>query len=293
MRYLSVELQAHLEGGVTTLARCWVVRPAGGTALGFTEHDRDLALGAVPCRAATGFAASAMERVTGLGVGDQAVAGVLSDEGLDAAGLEAGAYDGATVEAWLVNWAAPEMRVLLGKAEIGEVRRGPQGFEAELRSVATRLNVPVGRSYQPMCDAVLGDARCGVDLAAPAFVAEGVVVPSSADGRTVAVDGLGTFDDGWFAGGVLTVLSGEAAGLAFEVRASGAGAVELWRAPAVSLQPGDVVRVTAGCDKRFGTCAAKFANAENFRGCPHMPGNDWVASYPVRGERHDGGRLTA
>ncbi|MCC6919417.1 MAG: DUF2163 domain-containing protein [Alphaproteobacteria bacterium] len=288
MRDVSLALQAHLDGGVTTLARCWVVRPLEGAAVGFTEHDRDLVLGAVMCRAATGFAASAMERVTGLGVGDQAVAGVLSDDGLDEAALEAGAYDGAAVEAWLVNWAAPEMRVLLGKAEIGEVRRGPQGFEAELRSVAARLNVPVGRSYQPMCDAVLGDARCGVDLTAPAFRAEGAVVSASVDGRVVTVSGLGAFDDGWFAGGVLTALS---SGLTFEIRASGAGSVELWRAPATALAPGEAVRVTAGCDKRFVTCAAKFANAENFRGCPHMPGNDWIASYPVRGEAHDGGRL--
>jgi uncharacterized phage protein (TIGR02218 family) len=291
MRSIPTALQAHLDGGVTTLARCWGVALAGGVRLGFTEHDRDLAFGGVTYRAGSGLAASAMERVTGLGVGDQAVAGVLSDDGIDAGALEAGAYDGAVVEAWLVNWADATQRVLLGKAEIGEVTRGAHGFEAELRSVAGRLNVPVGRSYQPVCDAVLGDARCGVDLEDPAFAGEGVVV-SSADGRVLVVDGFGGFDDGWFAGGVMVFLSGANEGLRFEVRGFAGGVVELWRAPPHAVETDDAVRMTAGCDKRFETCRTRFANGENFRGHPHMPGNDWVASYPVEGERHDGGRLT-
>jgi uncharacterized phage protein (TIGR02218 family) len=291
MRDISGAMQGHLDGGVTTLARCWVVTLTGGARLGFTEHDRDLSFGGVTFRAASGFAASAMERMTGLGIGDQAVGGVLSHDGIDAGALEAGAYDGAVVEAWLVNWADVVQRVLLGKAEIGEVTRGALGFEAELRSVAGRLNVPVGRSYQPVCDAVLGDARCGVDLDAPAFAGEGAVV-SSADGRTVAVEGFGGFDDGWFAGGVLRFLSGANAGLMFEVRAFGAGVAELWRAAPYAVQAGDGVRLTAGCDKRFETCRTRFANGGSFRGFPHMPGNDWVASYPASGERHDGGRLT-
>lgn len=41
------------------------------------------------------------------------------------------------------------------------------------------------------------------------------------------------------------------------------------------------------CDKRFATCRDVFDNAENFRGFPHMPGNDSLISGP--GERRDGG----
>mgnify|MGYP001126787711 CR=1 FL=1 len=50
--------------------------------------------------------------------------------------------------------------------------------------------------------------------------------------------------------------------------------------------------VTAGCDKRFQTCVTRFANAANFRGFPHIPGNDFVVRYPVQGEPgNDGGSL--
>ena len=40
------------------------------------------------------------------------------------------------------------------------------------------------------------------------------------------------------------------------------------------------------CDKRFSTCRDVFSNTENFRGFPHMPGNDAVISGP--GEKRDG-----
>ena len=42
------------------------------------------------------------------------------------------------------------------------------------------------------------------------------------------------------------------------------------------IAAGDTFAVTAGCDKRFATCRDRFANAVNFRGFPHIPGNDFV-----------------
>jgi uncharacterized phage protein (TIGR02218 family) len=43
---------------------------------------------------------------------------------------------------------------------------------------------------------------------------------------------------------------------------------------------GHAFQVTAGCDKLFATCRGKFANQLNFRGFPHIPGNDYVMRYP-------------
>jgi uncharacterized phage protein (TIGR02218 family) len=55
---------------------------------------------------------------------------------------------------------------------------------------------------------------------------------------------------------------------------------------------GDAFRIAAGCDKRFSTCREKFANAVNFRGFPHMPGNDFVLRVARQGEPGmDGGSL--
>jgi uncharacterized phage protein (TIGR02218 family) len=48
--------------------------------------------------------------------------------------------------------------------------------------------------------------------------------------------------------------------------------------------------VMAGCDKSFATCGAKFANRDNFRGFPYMPGNDAVLAGPASDRPDDGGR---
>jgi uncharacterized phage protein (TIGR02218 family) len=45
---------------------------------------------------------------------------------------------------------------------------------------------------------------------------------------------------------------------------------------------GDQVRLVAGCDKTPETCHARFGNILNFRGEPHIPGNDKVFSYPIK-----------
>jgi len=51
---------------------------------------------------------------------------------------------------------------------------------------------------------------------------------------------------------------------------------------------GDTFGVTAGCDRRFATCQAKFDNAVNFRGFPHIPGSDYVLRHPRNGDALDG-----
>jgi uncharacterized phage protein (TIGR02218 family) len=69
--------------------------------------------------------------------------------------------------------------------------------------------------------------------------------------------------------------------------------IALWSPPVAPLLAGDAVTLTVGCDKRFDTCRDRFANALNFRGFPHIPGNDFVMGYAVSGETGlDGGTLT-
>ena len=47
----------------------------------------------------------------------------------------------------------------------------------------------------------------------------------------------------------------------------------------VAVVAGSRVEITQGCDKRFATCVARFSNAVNFRGEPHLPGNDLLTRY--------------
>ncbi|MEM6496284.1 MAG: phage BR0599 family protein, partial [Pseudomonadota bacterium] len=59
--------------------------------------------------------------------------------------------------------------------------------------------------------------------------------------------------------------------------------VELWSAPARDVVVGDAVTITAGCDKVLETCRDKFSNVANYRGFPHIPGNDFVTAYARQG----------
>ena len=42
MRILPNGLQAHLDGGATTLCWCWKLATRSGAILGFTDHDEDV-----------------------------------------------------------------------------------------------------------------------------------------------------------------------------------------------------------------------------------------------------------
>ena len=57
------------------------------------------------------------------------------------------------------------------------------------------------------------------------------------------------------------------------------------------IAQGDALIVRAGCDKRLETCAAKFANVANFRGFPHIPGQDTVFRYATKDGGHEGAVL--
>ena len=104
--------------------------------------------------------------------------------------------------------------------------------------------------------------------------------------RHLTAGGLAAFADGFFTRGLLTFTSGANAGRAQEVRRHAAGApatIELWQPFAHAIAPGDTFDITAGCDKQFATCKARFGNGVNFRGFPHMPGNDFVTAVARRG----------
>ncbi|MEM9734986.1 MAG: DUF2163 domain-containing protein [Pseudomonadota bacterium] len=293
MRTLPAPLAASLASGATTLARCWRLTRRDQVVLGFTDHDRDLSFEGITFQAASGLAASALDRTTGLRVGSHAISGALQAAAVTEADLAAGRYDGAEMVLWLVDWRDVSSRIKLATGHLGEIRRTGTAFEAEVLGLAEALNLASGRAYLRRCDARLGDGRCGVDASQPAFRGTGQVIAEEGPGRLIAT-GLESYESAWFAEGALLWTGGENLGTGGQVKShslgDGLARLELWRAPGAAVAPGDTFEVVAGCDKRAETCRAKFANFLNFRGFPHMPGDDFAAGYPSGGG-HDGGSL--
>ncbi len=271
MRDVSDDFAAHIAADVASLALLWRIVRRDGVALGFTTHDRALWLDGLEYRPAPGMSPSAIQQSDGLEVATMEVAGALSSEAISDADLAAGLYDGAAVSLALVDWEAPEAGAMaLARGAIGQVERDGGGFTAELRGPGRAFEAVPVELLSPECRAELGDRRCRVDLARWTRLA----TVAAADEVLVTLAGVDEAD-GYFAYGRLRSL---ASGRTGEIMESDGAAVTL--RDAMALAAGDIVELRAGCDKRFATCGARFGNALNFRGEPHVPGTDALMRYP-------------
>ncbi len=294
MPAIPANLQNHIAGGLTNLCRCWAITRKDGTQQGFTDHDAPITFDGLTFKADTGLTSSALSQSTGLSVDNAEAVGVLSDASIREADIMAGRYDGASVESWVVNWANPTERWLQFRGSLGELHSAAGAFTAELRGLTDGLNRPLGRVYQKPCTAILGDGKCQFDTSAPGFFYE-TLVAQVAGGRSFEWPDLPGFAPEWFARGKLQVLDGDAMGLWGAIKedriSNGSRVVELWEPIRADIQPGDRVRLTAGCDKRFATCRDKFSNLMNFQGFPDLPGEDWMMAVPKKSGANRGGSL--
>jgi uncharacterized phage protein (TIGR02218 family) len=286
MRTIPPNLAAHLADGATNLCHCWKLVRRDGTAFGFTDPDRDLSFAGILYAARTGLEAAEATAELGFAIGGGEVSGALISAGLTEDDIASGLYDDASVETWLVNWSDVEERLLLDVGSIGEIRRADGGFVAEVRGLMHRFDEERGRLFRATCSADLGDERCGINLASSTYADTGTVTRT--DGAlSIAASGIG-FSDGWCTAGNLTWTSGDNTGLSVEIKVhravQGTDEFDLWQRAPRAIKVGDTFRVTAGCDRTHATCRAKFRNAVNFRGFPHMPGNDFIIRIPQQGE---------
>lgn len=288
------DLAAHFARTVTSLCHCWRLTTKDGAVSGFTDHDRPLLVDGTLFEPQTGFSASEARRSLGLAVDTLDVEGVLSSQKITPEDIATGLYDGASVETLLVNWRAPQQFVSVRTMSMGKITRADGHFVAELESMAHRLDQQNGRYVTRRCDAELGDGRCRVQLGQSVFNGSGIV-DSMQGPDTLRVSGLDGFDPGWFSFGVLTWSNGARAGRSEHIvdhRVTSQGVLlTLQASVGPEITADDMFTVIAGCDKSFATCKKKFANSLNFRGFPHLPGNDAAYSYVSDGGNFDGGPL--
>lgn len=285
MKTLSAGLSAHLATAATTLAYCWRLTRRDGTVLGFTEHDQDVVFDGTTFEAATGFTASQIAQGLGLSVDNLSASGALSSLSITEADIVAGLYDDALLELFWINWADPSQGVIISRGNLGELKRKGLAFTAEFRSLASRLNQPIGSTFQRTCLAKLGDAQCRIDLSL-ALMHGTCVSQTSGQTHKLIVTGIASFAADWFTDGTIEFTAGANDGLIFEIkshiRTSGQDVLDLWESPPFPMAVGDSAKVVVGCRKTFNVCKTKFLNVENFRGFPHIPGSDRVTMIATR-----------
>ncbi len=275
MRTLPSTLAARLAVGSTQMAYAWIVRRRDGTVMGFTDHDSDLVVNGVACRAATGLAAKDMTSELGMAAGGGEVVGALQAASLREEDIVGGAYDGADIEIFLCDCEAPFENVRLDAAIMGEIKRDETAFVAELRGPAQRLGEEIGRLYHQRCDADFGDSKCGMDLIRADLSVRGTIAAVIMPGR-YQVNLVGA-TPGTLTNGALQFdkWPDRRFGIRQQTQRGARLFIDLWSSPE-AVQVNDAILARVGCDKSFATCSQRFGNAINFRGFPHMPGNEIV-----------------
>ncbi|MDC7683671.1 DUF2163 domain-containing protein [Asticcacaulis sp. BYS171W] len=166
MRHIPESINTALTQGAARLCHAWILTRSDGERLGFTDHDRDLTVLGVVCRASTGLTQGAASVDLGMEASDASVSGVLTADALDPADIRAGFYDGATVESFVVDWQGGDY-VTMGTGTLARIEARGSGFIAHVEGAAAKLQRVIGRRFTPLCDAVFGDARCGASGSGP------------------------------------------------------------------------------------------------------------------------------
>lgn len=259
---------------VSTIAFCWRIERRDGAGLALTSHDCAFERSGIAYRPDPGVVPAAVTRGLGLEPHSSEVSGALSTAALTDEDLRLGRWDGARVRLSAVDWESPDtdgVDMLAG--ELGDVIVSGDSFTADLAGAASRLNRPACPSTSPQCRAEFGDKKCRVDLSGLTRRA----AVAACNGGELQLDQSFGQD---FLFGRLRYLSGPNCGASSVILAVEGRSIRVRDVPRAPVESGCVVELRQGCDKRFETCSARFGNAANFRGEPHLPGNDLLTRYP-------------
>ena len=159
--------------------------------------------------------------------------------------------------------------------EFGQISRSGDAFRVEILGPTTCLDEAVVPTTSPTCRAQFGDNQCKLSL----HLFQRELIVSGGDGNVIEFSGFAGLA-GDYAYGELRWLGGPNCGLSTAILKGQGNFIWLADEPSNLVHTGDRALLTAGCDKNFSTCQNRFANVLNFRGEPHLPGNDLLTRYP-------------
>jgi uncharacterized phage protein (TIGR02218 family) len=292
MRTVPAGILAAKESHSSRLCKLWRIERIDGAVVRYTDHDQDITIDGEVFVATAFFDPSAIKTGLDMSVSDLEVLGALDVGSAD--DLLAGKWNGASFLIGECLWDDPTAGVVIDKfGWIGNIKEVGNRFVAELLGPERILQRDIIRSYTPGCNALLGDDRCGVDLAPTTqtgtvasvtnnrfWSATGLVIPSGDPGD-------------YFQFGTTTFISGDNAGLSMETRSCDGTWVQMMLPLPFDVAVGDQFTITPGCNKSLGACRFKFDNVLNFRGFPHVPQSDDVVKGIARTEVEnvDGGMI--
>lgn len=268
---------------ITTYCNCIRIKTTKGGIYCLTELDQsvdiddallDLTDGVHTYLSAAGYTPTNMQQTSDNAVNNADIEGVLASVGVQREQIIAGEFDFARIHIFIYDYVAGTVIKKLGTGHWGESTIKDGSYVAEFRSLSQQLQQTIGRTFNPECDAQLGDARCQFDDSALGsnFTVASVI---SQFGVTTIETGV----DNTYSYGNLLWVTGANAGVTGEIKQNDIQKFEFYLSAPYEIQVGDIFSAYEGCDKKLATCTYKFNNHVNFQGFPYIPGQDAITKF--------------
>lgn len=270
MKQIPIGLQDHYNSYATTW--CYLIRIAcvgkyAGVIRGSTSLDIDVnyddGQGMITYSASNAVVPAKFQQSSDFSVDNTELTGWVTDDEITMADIMAGIFDFAEVTIYRVNYTdLSQGHEVVAFGTLGETKFTEDSWRCEFRSLTQQSKQPYGQVYSLTCRNQYGDEKCKMPF----------------EWFTATIDALGddpaqafqaselTQTAGYFAPGVVEILSGPNAGADMDVDEFFAGGiVQLALQMPMAFQIGDQFRIRSDCDKEFATCKAK-GNVLEFRG---------------------------
>lgn len=276
---------------MTVAVGCRVVRK-DGQAFGRTDFDENVTIDGLTYYASMGFVPTATHTTNTLTTPTMDIT-VFMDDATEAE-IVAEIWDGAEVTVFEYDWSNPPTALdatvnILRYGNLGQIKRQNQTFVAEIRGLTWRLSRSTGRAFSPTCpwrhaqwngSTYVSSVECGLDLTSLIFTGTITAADTGSPSR-IFTDSASDRVDGYYAEGLITLTSGDNAGLTREVRLFASKQWTLYRPFPFPVAVGTDYKAVIGDDKTKATCKA-LGRFVSFGGFPDIPGIAIVFTNPVR-----------
>lgn len=271
MKNIPILLKNHYLTYATTW--CYIMRVAfkgkhQGMVRGFTSLDVPITFddgqGPVLYNSDNGFMPARIQTTADFSVDNTDIKGWVSDDGITEADIIGGIFDGAEVTIMRINYMRPQDGFeIVNFGHFGETQWNDTQWKCEFRSLMQQAKQPFGEVYSLTCRNQYGDKKCKKEFV---WFEATINVLDDDPMLLFQSDDLDQAE-GFFAPGVVEVLTGANAGADMDIDEFHAGGVvRLALAMNMPFQVGDTVRVRQDCDKLFETCRDEKDNVLEFRG---------------------------
>lgn len=258
---------------VTSGTYCWILQRMDGVGFGATSCDRPQRVGAMTFEPDVDLRPTQLtltDRMFGSGLD---LEGGLTSTALNRNDLLTGRWNEASVQLLAGNWSQDSDLEPICTGVLGQVRAEDGSLAMTLDVLPQALREPPCIQTSPECRAILGDAQCRIDMRSRRKRVRVIAV----DEFTCTID---LEDARSFAMGRLRWITGPNCGIEHVIIKATGSELSLQNATGLTIQAGDVAILHEGCDGRRATCSSRFANIENFRGEPDLPGSEILLRYP-------------